>query len=58
MARGVAVSAGSASAPQDLFLDHIRVCFAAPPEQLVEGVERLAAAWEDMQARPAALVRS
>ena len=58
MARGVAVSAGSASAPQDLFLDHIRVCFAAPAEQLVEGVERLAAAWEDLRVRPAALVRS
>jgi DNA-binding transcriptional MocR family regulator len=58
MARGVAISAGSASAPQDLFLDHIRVCFAAPEEQLVEGVERLAAAWEDLRVRPAALVRS
>jgi DNA-binding transcriptional MocR family regulator len=58
MARGVAVSAGSASAPQDLFLDHIRVCFAAPAEQLVEGVERLAAAWEDLRVRPAALVGS
>jgi DNA-binding transcriptional MocR family regulator len=58
VARGVAVSAGSASAPQDLFLDHIRVCFAAPADQLVEGVERLAAAWEDLRVRPAALVRS
>jgi DNA-binding transcriptional MocR family regulator len=55
---GVAVASGSASAPQDLFLDHVRMCFPAPPELLVEAVERLAAAWEDLRVRPAALVRA
>jgi hypothetical protein len=54
----VAVASGSASAPQDLFLDHVRMCFPAPPELLVEAVERLAAAWEDLRVRPAALVRA
>jgi DNA-binding transcriptional MocR family regulator len=56
LARGVGVAAGSASAPQDLFLDHVRMCFAAPPELLLEAVDRLAAAWEDVNVRPAALV--
>jgi DNA-binding transcriptional MocR family regulator len=58
LARGVAIAAGSASAPQDLFLDHVRLCFAAPPDLLVEAVDRLAAAWEDVRVRPAALVRA
>jgi DNA-binding transcriptional MocR family regulator len=58
LARGVAIAAGSASAPQDLFLDHVRLCFAAPAELLVEAVDRLAAAWEDVRVRPAALVRA
>lgn len=58
LARGVAIASGSASAPQDLFLDHVRLCFAAPPELLVEAVDRLAAAWEDVRVRPAALARA
>jgi DNA-binding transcriptional MocR family regulator len=56
--RGLAIASGSASAPQDLFLDHVRLCFAAPPELLVEAVDRLAAAWQDVRVRPAALVRA
>jgi DNA-binding transcriptional MocR family regulator len=56
LARGVAIAPGSASAPQELFLDHVRLCFAAPPAQLREAVERLAAAWEDVRVRSAALV--
>jgi DNA-binding transcriptional MocR family regulator len=51
--QGVAVSSGSSSAPQDLFLDHVRLCFAAPPAQLEEAVDRLAVAWRVAAARSA-----
>jgi DNA-binding transcriptional MocR family regulator len=51
--QGVAVSSGSSSAPQDLFLDHVRLCFAAPPAQLEEAAERLEVAWRVAAARSA-----
>jgi DNA-binding transcriptional MocR family regulator len=52
LAQGVAISAGSASAPEDRFLDHVRLCFAEPPDKLREAVERLSVAWERMAGRP------
>jgi DNA-binding transcriptional MocR family regulator len=51
LAQGVAISAGSASAPEDRFLDHVRLCFAEPPDKLREAVERLAVAWERLPGR-------
>ena len=51
--QGVAVSSGSSSAPQDLFLDHVRLCFAAPAAQLEEAAERLEVAWRVAAARSA-----
>jgi DNA-binding transcriptional MocR family regulator len=47
--RGVAIATGSNTAPDDLFLDHIRLCFPAEPHQLEEAVRRLRLAWEDVQ---------
>lgn len=41
MKRGVALSSGAASAPEDLFLDHVRLCFVAPPDVLTEAAARL-----------------
>jgi DNA-binding transcriptional MocR family regulator len=46
LAQGVAVSPGSSSAPEDRFLDHVRLCFSAPPDELREAARRLAIAWE------------
>jgi DNA-binding transcriptional MocR family regulator len=45
MTRGVAIASGSHSAPEDRFLDHVRLCYPAPPELLSEAVERLEDAW-------------
>jgi DNA-binding transcriptional MocR family regulator len=47
--RGVAIATGSNTAPDDLFLDHIRLCFPAEPHQLEEAVRRMRLAWEDVQ---------
>jgi DNA-binding transcriptional MocR family regulator len=55
--RGVAIGTGAASAPDDQFLDHVRLCFSAPPDILRVAVGRLAAAWEERgSARVGALV--
>jgi DNA-binding transcriptional MocR family regulator len=54
LGQGVAISSGSSSAPQDLFLDHVRLCFAAPLAQLEDAAERLAVAWEAVTAASAA----
>jgi DNA-binding transcriptional MocR family regulator len=54
LGQGVAISSGSSSAPQDLFLDHVRLCFAAPPAQLEEAAERLSVAWRAASASSAA----
>ena len=47
--RGVAIATGSNTAPDDLFLDHVRLCFPAEPPLLVEAVRRMRLAWEDVQ---------
>jgi DNA-binding transcriptional MocR family regulator len=47
--RGVAIATGSNAAPDDLFLDHIRLCFPAEPALLEEAVRRMRLAWEDVQ---------
>jgi DNA-binding transcriptional MocR family regulator len=47
--RGVAIATGSNTAPDDLFLDHVRLCFPAEPHLLVEAVRRMRLAWEDLQ---------
>jgi DNA-binding transcriptional MocR family regulator len=55
---GVAIGTGGASAPEELFLDHVRICHALEPELLDLAVGRLAAAWERHDAaarRPLAL---
>jgi len=46
--RGVAIATGSNTAPDDLFLDHVRLCFPAEPPELEEAVRRLRLAWEDV----------
>jgi DNA-binding transcriptional MocR family regulator len=48
MTRGVAIASGSNSAPEDRFLDHVRLCYPAPPELLTEAVVRLEAAWRSL----------
>jgi DNA-binding transcriptional MocR family regulator len=47
--RGVAIATGSNTAPDDLFLDHIRLCFPLAEPVLEEAVRRLRLAWEDVQ---------
>jgi|1186.fasta_scaffold34854_2 DNA-binding transcriptional MocR family regulator len=48
MTRGVAIASGSGSGPEDRFLDHVRLCYPAPPELLTEAADRLAAAWRSI----------
>jgi len=47
---GVAIASGAANALDDLFLDHVRLCFAAPEAMLEEAVERLVPAWREVAA--------
>jgi DNA-binding transcriptional MocR family regulator len=42
---GVIVRPGPLASPDGGFRDHIRIAYGAPPERLLEGVERLANAW-------------
>jgi DNA-binding transcriptional MocR family regulator len=42
---GVIVRPGPLASPDGAFRDHIRIAFGADPDRLVEGVDRLAAAW-------------
>jgi DNA-binding transcriptional MocR family regulator len=42
---GVIVRPGPVASPDGGFRDHIRVAFGGPPDELVEAVDRLAAAW-------------
>jgi DNA-binding transcriptional MocR family regulator len=42
---GVAVAAADTVSPGDAYTDHLRLAFAAPPEELREGVHLLADAW-------------
>jgi DNA-binding transcriptional MocR family regulator len=45
LGEGVALVAGSQFAAGEEWTDHVRLPFTAPPDQLREGVRRLAAAW-------------
>ena len=45
------VRPGPLASPDGGFRDHIRIAYGADPERLVEGVDRLAAAWAEL--RPA-----
>ena len=56
MTRGVAIASGSSSAPEDRFLDHVRLCYPAPPELLTEAAVRLEDAWRSLQGTPATRV--
>ena len=42
---GVIVRAGPLASPDGGFRDHIRIAYGTAPGRIVEGVERLAAAW-------------
>jgi DNA-binding transcriptional MocR family regulator len=44
---GVVVRPGNLASPDGSFRDHIRIAYGAEPDRLVEGVERLAAAWSE-----------
>ena len=44
---GVIVRPGPLASPDGGFRDHIRIAYGTDPERLVEGVERLAAAWAE-----------
>jgi DNA-binding transcriptional MocR family regulator len=48
MTRGVAIASGSNSAPEDRFLDHVRLCYPAPPDLLEEAAARLETAWRSL----------
>jgi DNA-binding transcriptional MocR family regulator len=49
---GVAVTTGSAMAPDDRFSGHVRLSAGSPPQQIIHGVELLAKVWHQMAARP------
>jgi hypothetical protein len=49
----VAIASGSNSAPEDRFLDHVRLCYPAPPELLTEAAIRLEDAWRNLRGTPA-----
>jgi DNA-binding transcriptional MocR family regulator len=44
---GVIVRPGPLASPDGGFRDHIRIAYGAEPDRLIEGVERLAAAWAE-----------
>lgn len=48
---GVEILSGAAAAPGDLFLDHVRICHAVAPDEIAEGVRRLAVAWRELNER-------
>lgn len=48
--RGVAIAPGRTAAPGEEFLSHVRLSAGPPPELLREGIARLAAAWEELDA--------
>jgi DNA-binding transcriptional MocR family regulator len=49
---GVAVSTGSAMAPDDRFASHLRLSAGSSPQEIVQGVGLLAQAWAQMAASP------
>ena len=48
--RGVAIVPGTANSPTRRFHDHLRLPFVGDPDRVAEGIERLAAAWEEYAA--------
>ena len=52
--RGVAIAAGRTAAPEEAFLSHLRLSAGPEPALLHEGIARLAAAWEELDAMAAA----
>ena len=46
---GVIVRPGPLASPDGGFRDHIRIAYGTDPDRLVEGVDRLAAAWAEYQ---------
>ena len=48
--RAVAIVPGTANSPTGRFHDHLRLPFVGNPDQVAEGIERLAAAWEEYAA--------
>jgi DNA-binding transcriptional MocR family regulator len=58
MTRGVAIASGSNSAPEDRFLDHVRLCYPAPPELLTEAAIRLEDAWRSLHSTTTAAPRA
>jgi DNA-binding transcriptional MocR family regulator len=57
-AHGVIVRPGPLASPDGGFRDHIRIAFGTSPEQIVEGVDRLAAAWSAYAPGPRTTRRS
>ncbi|HET9325863.1 MAG TPA: PLP-dependent aminotransferase family protein [Candidatus Eisenbacteria bacterium] len=48
--RAVAIVPGTSNSPTGRFHDHLRLPFVSNPGQMAEGIERLAAAWEEYSA--------
>ncbi len=48
--RGVAIVPGTANSPEGRFHDHLRLPFVSEPAIVAEGIQRLAAAWEEYAA--------
>ncbi|HKQ58342.1 MAG TPA: PLP-dependent aminotransferase family protein [Candidatus Eisenbacteria bacterium] len=48
--RGVAIVPGTSNSPSGRFQDHLRLPFVGDPELVSEGIQRLAAAWEEYAA--------
>ncbi len=55
---GVIVRPGPLASPDGGFRDHIRIAYGTEPDRLVEGVERLAAAWAEYTPAARRFVRS
>jgi len=45
--KGVGIVPGTANSPTGRFHDHLRLPFVGEPERVSEGIERLAAAWDE-----------
>jgi DNA-binding transcriptional MocR family regulator len=52
--QGVAISSGRAAAPDDRFACHVRLAAGPAPDLIVEGIRRLAEAWEELVMLPRA----
>jgi len=56
--RGVAVVPGPMTSANDGFVDHLRLPFVLPPEEMEEGVRRLADAWSSFGSETTSAERS